>query len=221
MGVDLYAVQGSPPCRAVFLVAKAIGLDYNLKTVDMAGGQHKTPEFLKMNPAHTVPTLDDNGLYLGESKGIITYFMNKYAPDSDLYPKDPAKRAIVDSRLAFDSGLFASLKGVVFPLLFMKDLKTSEANMPKVHENLDLLEIFLTRTEYVAGNKVTVADLAVLANISTFDAAGFDLSKWPRIRAWLSKLKTELPYYHVNVEGATNLGAALKKAREECEAKKE
>ena len=47
------------------------------------------------------------------SKAIITYLMNKYAPDSELYPKDPAARAMVDQRLYFDSGLFASLRGIV------------------------------------------------------------------------------------------------------------
>ena len=47
------------------------------------------------------------------SKAIITYLMNKYAADSDLYPKDPASRAQVDQRLYFDSALFASIRGIV------------------------------------------------------------------------------------------------------------
>ena len=66
MGVDIFGVQGSPPCRAVYLVAKAIGLDYNYHKVDMQAGQHRSPEFLQMNPAHTVPTMKDGQLCLGE-----------------------------------------------------------------------------------------------------------------------------------------------------------
>ncbi|XP_037071994.1 uncharacterized protein LOC119093185 [Pollicipes pollicipes] len=216
--LTLYAVEGSPPCRAVFLTLKAIGLDHNLKIISMQDGEHKTPEFLKMNPQHTVPTMNDNGVHLGESRAITTYVMNKYAPDSKLYPRDAAARALVDSRLYFDHGLFASLKGVLFPLLFMKNLKESEANFGKVKENLDILEIFLGRSAYAAGSQMTVADLALLANVSSLEAAEIDLSAWPKIQAWLSKLKNELPYYAVNDKGAKMLGAAYLKAKAECQA---
>ena len=47
------------------------------------------------------------------SKAIITYLLNKYAPDSELYPKDPAARAQVDQRLYFDSSLNASFRAIV------------------------------------------------------------------------------------------------------------
>ena len=73
MGLDIYGVGGSPPCRAVYLVAKAIGLDYNFKKVDMNAGEHRSADFLKMNPAHTVPTMNDSGLCLGERCGTTEY----------------------------------------------------------------------------------------------------------------------------------------------------
>ena len=66
MGVDIYGIKPSPPCRAVFLVAKAIGLDCNLKVVNLEKGEQMTPEFLKMNPAHTVPVLVDGKATLGD-----------------------------------------------------------------------------------------------------------------------------------------------------------
>ena len=57
-----------------------------------------------MNVAGQVPAIDDDGFKLGESRAIIQYFCNKYAPDSELYPKDSKKRAQVDRMLYFDSG---------------------------------------------------------------------------------------------------------------------
>lgn len=66
MPIDLYYVPGSSPCRAVLLTAKALGLELNLKLVDLHHGEHMKPEFLKMNPQHTVPTLNDNGFCLWE-----------------------------------------------------------------------------------------------------------------------------------------------------------
>ena len=66
MGIDIYGILPSPPCRAVFIVAKALGLDYNLKAVDLLNGEQMKPEFLKLNPAHTVPVMTDGKLTLGE-----------------------------------------------------------------------------------------------------------------------------------------------------------
>ncbi|KAJ8945992.1 hypothetical protein NQ318_017108 [Aromia moschata] len=104
MPIDFYYAPGSPPCRAVLLAAKAVGVELNLKLTDLMKGEHLTPKYLKLNPQHTVPTLDDNGFSLWESRAIMTYLQNQYGKDDSLYPKDPKKRAIVDQRLYFDLG---------------------------------------------------------------------------------------------------------------------
>ncbi|KRT81940.1 Glutathione S-transferase, partial [Oryctes borbonicus] len=102
--MDLYIASMSPPCNAVLLVAKALKLNLNVKEVNLTNGDNKTPEFLKMNPQHTVPTLDDSGFYLWESRAILTYLVNKYGSrDDPLYPKDPKPRALVEQRLYFDA----------------------------------------------------------------------------------------------------------------------
>ena len=50
--------------------------------------------------------MNDDGLYLNESRGIATYLAAKYGKDDKLYPKDVRTRAIVDARLFFDMGVF-------------------------------------------------------------------------------------------------------------------
>ncbi len=57
-----------------------------------------------------MPTIVDDGFALWESRAIMQYLCNKYAPDSDLYPKDPKERAKVDRMLNFDISLFGSIR---------------------------------------------------------------------------------------------------------------
>lgn len=67
-----------------------------------------------MNPQHTVPTLKDGDFVLWDSHAVSTYLVGKYGNDDSLYPKDLEKRAVVDQRLHFDSGiLFPRLAAIV------------------------------------------------------------------------------------------------------------
>ena len=50
MSIDLYNLDASPPCRAVRMVAKEIGVELNLKDLDFTNGEHLKPEFLKVSP---------------------------------------------------------------------------------------------------------------------------------------------------------------------------
>lgn len=48
MPIDFYYVGGSAPCRAALLAAKAVGVELNLKTLDLMKGEQMSPEFLKV-----------------------------------------------------------------------------------------------------------------------------------------------------------------------------
>ncbi|GBO03184.1 Glutathione S-transferase 1, isoform D [Araneus ventricosus] len=107
----LYSYARCPFCRSVLMLSKRLNIKLNVKEVDLERKEHKTPEYGKMNPQHCVPTIDDNGFYLWESRAILAYLANKYAPDSPVYPKDPKERAIVDRLLYFDIGTLYKAEG--------------------------------------------------------------------------------------------------------------
>ncbi|CAG0910388.1 unnamed protein product, partial [Darwinula stevensoni] len=104
MGIDLYYDDLSPFCLSVRLLARALGLELTLKERNTDKDETLTPEYIQMNPQHTVPTINDDGFILTESRAILRYLVGKYGKDDSLYPKDLKERAVVDQRLDFDAG---------------------------------------------------------------------------------------------------------------------
>nr|UCR60995.1 glutathione-S-transferase [Aphelinus asychis] len=203
MPIDLYYIPGSGPCRSVRLVAAAIGVDLNLKMTDLMAGENKKPEFIKMNPQHTVPTLDDNGFYLWESRAICTYLIEKYAKNDSLYPKNPKQRAIINQRLYFDMGsLYNSFAEYYYPQVFARAPADPE-KLKKLEESFEYLEKFLDGQDYVAGSALTVADLVLIPSVSNLTLfSDFDLGKYKNTSRWLKRMESEATKYEeTNGEG--------------------
>uniref|UniRef100_A0A182JW79 glutathione transferase n=1 Tax=Anopheles christyi TaxID=43041 RepID=A0A182JW79_9DIPT len=202
--MDFYYLPLSAPCQSIRLLAKALGLHLNLKELDLLKGDHLKPEFLKINPQHVIPTLVDNDFVLWESRAILTYLCEKYGKNDGLYPKDPKKRAIVNQRLYFDMGtLYQRFSQAFYPVM-MEGKELNPDNVVKLEEALEFLEIFLDKTPFAAGDKLTVADFSLLASITTIDViAGLDLSKYPNIQRWYGQLKESVAGHHeICAEGA-------------------
>jgi len=195
MTIDFYYVPGSAPCRAVLLAAKAVGVELNLKHLDLMKGEHMNPDFIKINPQHTVPTIDDNGFALWESRAIMGYLVSQYAKDDSLYPKEPKKRAIVDQRLYFDIGtLYARFADYYYPVMFAGG-SYEPAKLVKIEDAFKFLDEFLGLSAFAAGDKLTIADLSLVATVSTFEAVNFDVNKYANVKAWYAKVKDTAPGY--------------------------
>lgn len=195
MGIDLYYVPGSAPCRAVLLAAKALGIDLNLKYTDLMKGEHLTPEFIKLNPQHTIPTVNDNGFSLWESRAIMTYLADQYGKNDSIYPKDTKKRAMVDQRLYFDLGtLYGRFADYYYPVVFGGASYDPE-KLKKCEEAMKFFDTFLENSEYAAGNNLTLADLTLVATVSTYEVMDFDLSPYKNVTKWLAKIKKTAPGY--------------------------
>nr|ANS56587.1 glutathione S-transferase delta2 [Micromelalopha troglodyta] len=143
MSIDLYYLPASAPCRVVLLVAAALDIQLNLKLVNLMDGDQFKPDFLKLNPQHTVPTIVDDGFSLWESRAISRYLVNKYGGESSLYPQDPKARALVDLRLDFDLGTLYPRFGEYFYPQAFGGAKADEAKLKKLEEALVFLNTFL------------------------------------------------------------------------------
>nr|ATE81124.1 glutathione S-transferase [Helicoverpa armigera] len=196
MSLDLYYAPGSAPCRVVLLVAAALDVHFNPHILNLRNGEHLTPEFLKLNPQHTVPTLVDGDFSLWESRAIGKYLVNKYGGENnDLYPNDPKARAIVDQRLDFDLGtLYPRFGNYIYPQIF-GGAKADEALLKKLEEALQFLNTFLEGQKYAAGDKLTLADLSLVATVSTIDAVDISLKEYPNVEKWFELVKATAPGY--------------------------
>ncbi|SPP75875.1 glutathione S-transferase 1 [Drosophila guanche] len=194
--LTLYGIDLSPPVRSVLLTLKALGLPFEYKVVNLLGGDHLKPEFLKMNPLHTVPTLDDDGFYLYDSHAINTYLVAKYGKDDSLYPKDLQQRAIVDQRLHYDSSVIGStVRAITYPLIRENQTEIPQAKIDALSGVYESLNTFLKTTDYLAGNNLTIADFSVIAVLSgTPIFLEVDARKFPNLAGWVQRIK-KLPYY--------------------------
>ncbi|KAJ6642013.1 Glutathione S-transferase 1, isoform C [Pseudolycoriella hygida] len=219
----LYYINRSPPCRAVLMAAKYIGVELDLKIIDSRKGENRTPQFLKMNPQHTVPVLDDNGALILDSHAICSYLSEKYAKDDKLYPKDLVKRALVDARLHFDTGfLFARLRAFVEPIFYFGCTEISQERSDYFKMTLPIVEAFLENCQYVCGNDITLADFCFISTLSSVDRIiGIDAEKYPKTTDWMRRMSQLPDYENLNGEGASILqDAILAKIKENQEAAK-
>ena len=87
--IDLYTAGTGNGMRAAVALAES-GLAYKVHKLDLAKGEAKTPEYLKINPAGSIPAIVDGGQIVTQSGAITLYVAEK---SGKLLPKDPAKRA--------------------------------------------------------------------------------------------------------------------------------
>ncbi|XP_018580374.1 glutathione S-transferase 1-1-like [Anoplophora glabripennis] len=189
MPIDFYYIIGSPPCTAVLLTAKAVGINLNLKLKE-----ENKEHLLKINPQNTVPTIDDTGFVLWESRAIMQYLQNQYGTDASLYPTDPKERAIVDFMMYFDiSTLYDRLYYYLLHVAF--GFGYDPEKFVKLNEAFKLFDTMLSNSEHAAGNKLTLADLTLVATVSTSDFLGYDLTPYKNIVRWYTKVKEVAPGY--------------------------
>nr|XP_049702781.1 glutathione S-transferase 1 isoform X2 [Helicoverpa armigera]XP_049702782.1 glutathione S-transferase 1 isoform X3 [Helicoverpa armigera] len=195
MGVKLYTLDASPPARAAMMALEIFNVPFEKIDVNLGEGEHLTPEFLKKNPMHTVPVLEDGDLILHDSHTILTYLADTYGKDDSWYPKDTKKRALVDQKLFFDSAiLYARGRNITYSVIMEGNKTKEQKHLDLIEEAYGFMEEFLSRTAYIAADHVTIADVSALSSMSSMvNLQKFDENKYPKTAAWYKKMKST-PY---------------------------
>lgn len=182
------------------MTAAALKVKFNLIQLDLMKKENLTPEFLKLNPQHTIPTLVDDDFSIWESKAIIIYLIDKYAKDDSLYPVDPKIMAIINQRFFFDMGTLSKSMGDYYFASFSGRQQDPE-DFKKLEVAVGLLNIFLESTGYAAAKHLTVADLVLFATVSTLTNFGFEFTPYPQVEKWLELMNKTAPGVESNNAG--------------------
>ena len=212
----LYGNPKSPPCRTVTLIMDKLDLKYEYKILEMYKGDHLTPEYLKLNPQHTMPLLMDGDFKLAESRAIICYLAEKFDTKGALYPKDNSQlKAKINERLYFDLGfLYKTFVDFVDPVIFEGKQFPKEGTL-KMTEMLKHANDFVAKTGFVAESEhATLADYAFLITYSTLKSIGdlmeLDFGQFADLEIWFDKMRKEAVNYEANEEGAFQMAQRIR-----------
>merc|ERR1711890_172457 len=134
--LELHAFPASSPSRAVHMTLDVLGLEYTYTTVNILEGEQMVPEFLAMNPQHTVPVLCDGNLTITESRAAMAYLVSQHKP-GQLYPACAKKRSQIDQRLHFGIGTFwARIADCVLPVCLGKTSTIPQEKIDALKEAL-------------------------------------------------------------------------------------
>lgn len=111
MAVDFYHGHGSPYSWRVWLALEAKQVPYNLKVLSFQAGDTRKPEFVALNPRHTVPTIVDDGHAVWESVAILEYLDERFSTGIKLYPGDAKARARI-RRLVREAEEHVGIEGI-------------------------------------------------------------------------------------------------------------
>jgi len=142
MALDFYHGHGSPYSWRVWLALEHKAVAYNLKLLSFSDKATSKPEFIALNPRHTVPTVVDDGHSLWESLAILEYLDERFSSVAKLYPGDAKARARV-RRLIQEMQGYLGAEGIdaITGELFFKhdgdpDMKRVEEGRKRVAEEL-------------------------------------------------------------------------------------
>ena len=166
MALDFYHGHGSPFSWRVWLALEHKAVPYNLKMLSFSDKDTTKPEFVALNPRHTVPTLVDEGDSLWESLAILEYLDERFTSGAKLYPGDVKARARV-RRLIQEMQGYLGTEGIdaITGELFFKgdaapDMKRVEGARKRLGEELAYFANEL-RGKFLAGDTPCAADFVL------------------------------------------------------------
>ncbi len=174
----LYHLWLSPTCRKVRIVLVEKKIEFQMRVESV---WERREEFLALNPAGEVPVLvEPDGTALSGSDAICEY-LDEIHPEPALVGHHPVERAEVRRLVAwFDHKFSREVTENLVDEKIMKrflglgspDSEAIRAGHANIHNHLDYIAYLTERRQWLAGDSLTLADIAGAAHLSTVDYLG-------------------------------------------------
>ena len=193
LAVLLYDSPVSGNCYKVRLLLAHLGVPYERRTMDVVDRSNRSEVLGGLNPALRVPTLVlDDGRPLAESGAILWYL----GEGTRFVPADAYERAQVLQWMFFEQYDHEPAIAVArFWLTYSGRPDEFSDRLPERtaagHRALAAMERHLDGREFLVGDGLTLADIALYAYSHVADEGGFDLERYPALRAWLERVASE------------------------------
>ncbi len=177
----------------VRLLLAQLEIPFERIELDIVTGETRTPEFLAINPNGRIPTLEiEPDKLLSESNAIMSYL----AEGTPFLPNDRYARAQLLQWMFFEQynhePNIATSRYWIQHLELTADRKAGlEQKRPLGYAALAVMEQHLATRSFFVNEQYTIADIALYAYTHVADEGGFDLSRYPAIRAWLERVRTQ------------------------------
>jgi glutathione S-transferase len=191
--IKLYHVELSGNCHKVRLMISLLGVEHEQVLVDLAGGEHKSPQFLKLNPFGQVPVLVDGYIVVRDSHAILIYLARRYGNEIWL-PTDAESISKVMQWLFTAANEIR--QGPEFARLyhfFQIPLDVQLATQ-RAYTILKIIDEHLRERQWLALNHPTIADVACFPYIGLAPDGKISLDAYPNVVAWIERIK-QLPGY--------------------------
>ncbi|PWE34011.1 glutathione S-transferase [Maritimibacter sp. 55A14] len=187
--ITLYRHEKSGHCHRVELMMALLDLPYETVELDMANGAHKMPAFLKLSPFGLVPAIEDNGITLSDSNAILVYLARRYSAGIEWLPEDPLAAAEVQAWLSVAAGEIANGPCAARLVTVFGASLDHEDAVEKSHNLFRVIDRILSARAFLAGDAITIADVAGYSYIAHAPEGGVSLDPYPAIRTWLSRIE--------------------------------
>ena len=194
--LKIYGADLSSPANKVRFVANALNLQFEYIRVSIRDGENKKEDFLRLHPAGKIPVIVDDGFILFESGAIVKYLCEKHP--SGLYPADLKQRAIVNQWTDFSTLHIGTAMGRVFYNRVIAPMTKAKVDEQSLSDGLTFLSRFLpiidkqlSLQKYLAQDKLTLADITLLAALDPAEVSGVELNSYQNIVKWRDALKKQ------------------------------
>lgn len=199
--IQFYGDSISGNCYKLQLACAELGIDYIWHEMDILAGDTKTEQFRQLNPNGKVPLMIlPDGRRLPESNAILSYL----AEGTELVGTDRYARAQVLQWMFFEQ--FSHEPFIATARFIMKYLGNPperqadlKAKQPAGYKALSIMEQQLSKHDFMANNRYSVADIALYAYTHVAHEGGFDLQAYPAVGKWLLRIENRKAYVPMRV----------------------